>query len=1001
MKRPLLGAFCAVLAFSSATTGAPRQDGHATRAIDIAQATESWRARHGNSWRTSLHADTGRVELLYGGSSAPSRTPVEDADFAALALDAVEATRVLHGIASTELTPVDVQFLPLAQIGSTDKIAVRMTQSVRGIQVSDASVNCLFDTRGNLLALHAQGVPEASRLALDPVITESDARRFAVQAFERDEERVATEIRAARLEIARAGGGALAWRIEVRAEMEDTVPAGREYWVDAHEGSILGSERTVHEFEVRGNVRAMVTPGLAPDTGSNPEVSVAMRHMRVTSSAGTVLTNSQGDFVFPGVNSPLAVTVSFAGTFNNVQNVAGSEYSLTQTIPANQDNTLTMNPSSSTQVTAQGNAFHHVNVLRDFVRSINPLDNKADFLMSANVNLSQTCNAYFDGSSTNYFLAGGGCANTAYSSVVGHECGHWLNVKYGTGNGMDGMGEGNADVWSMFLYDDPIVGLGFCGTNCSIRSGLNTRPFCGDNTPLCYGEVHADGEPWMGAAWKIRARLNTSLGNAMGDLTANTLFLAWMNAFDQNAIQSIIEAQWLVLDDDDGDINDGSPHYLEIDGGFRDQSFPGVDLNPVTIENVTLVPDSSSPVGPYGIEASIVSHFDGVALASADLHWRVNGGPFTTMPLVDQGGAVHGNSIPDVPAPAQIDYYIVAGDMLGNSLTWPDAGAFRGFRIGEAVPLWSTDFESGAAGWTHASYGDTQNSGDEWQLGTPAGKSGTATIPGQSIPWSDPSIAFSGSNCWGVDLGNGSNGNYGTNVHVWLRSPTIDCSNANGVHLRFQRWLSVQFGAADQARVRVNGNVVWSNPLSDSILENHWSLQDLDISSLADGNPSVQIEFELGTDSTVQLGGWNIDDVALTHVGPAAVECAAPTEYGPAKIHSGSTIARLQYVGEPSLAFGPLQLHLEGGAPLRPAVVYSSHAPAATPMLGGTLLIAQPFAREIYWHLDVFGDATSTYAIQPSQIGTTRYFQCLFRDPMQPDGTGIGFSKALRISFCP
>lgn len=1001
MKRPLLGAICAVIAFSSATTATHLHDRSAVAADDVARATESWRARHGASWRTSLNADTGRVELLYGGSAAPTRTPVEDAEFAALALEAVESTRALHGIASAELTPTGVQFLPLAQIGSTDKVAVRMTQSVRGITVSEASVNCLFDTRGNLLALQAQGVADAARLDVVPLIDAATARTAAVHAFVRDEERVATQVGAARLEIARAGGGALAWRIEVRAEMEDTVPSGREYWVDARDGSILTSQRTVHEFDVRGHVRAMVTPGLAPDTGSNPEVPVAMRHMRVTSSAGTVMTDSQGDFVFPGVNSSLAVTVSFMGTFNNVQNVAGSEYSLTQTIPANQDNTLTMNPSSSTQVTAQGNAFHHVNLLRDFVRSINPLDSKADFLMSANVNLSQTCNAYFDGNSTNYFLSGGGCANTAYSTIVGHECGHWLNVKYGTGNGMDGMGEGNADVWAMFLYDDPIVGLGFCGSGCSIRSGLNTRPFCGDNTPLCYGEVHADGEPWMGAAWKIRARLNTSLGNAMGDLTANTLFLAWMNAFDQSAIHSIIEAQWIVLDDDDGDINDGSPHYPEIDGGFRDQSFPGLDLNPITIENVTLVPDASSSIGPYGVEASIAAHFDGSTLAGADLHWRVNGGPFATMPLVHQGGPRYGNSIPDVSAPAQIDYYIVASDTLGNSLTWPDVGAFRGFRIGEGVPLWSTDFESGTSGWTHASYGDTQSSGDEWQLGSPAGKSGTAVIPGQSIPWVDPSAAFSGSNCWGVDLGNGSNGNYGTNVHVWLRSPTIDCSSANGVHLRYRRWLSVQFGAADQAHVRVNGNVVWSNPLSENILESHWSLQDLDISSIADGNPSVQIEFELRTNSSVQLGGWNIDDVTLTYAGPAAVECAAPTSYGPAKVHSGSTIARLLYLGEPSLTFGPLQLRLESGAPLRPAVVYSSSAPAATPMLGGTLLIAQPFAREVFWHLDVFGDATSTYAIQPSLVGSTRYFQCVFRDPAHPDGTGIGFSKALRISFCP
>ena len=48
-------------------------------------------------------------------------------------------------------------------------------------------------------------------------------------------------------------------------------------------------------------------------------------------------------------------------------------------------------------------------------------------------------NAFFNGSSTNYYLAGGGCNNTAFSTVVAHEQGHWLNQRYGTGNGNDGI----------------------------------------------------------------------------------------------------------------------------------------------------------------------------------------------------------------------------------------------------------------------------------------------------------------------------------------------------------------------------------------------------------------------------------------------------------------------------------------------------------------------------------------------------------------------------------
>jgi hypothetical protein len=221
------------------------------------------------------------------------------------------------------------------------------------------------------------------------------------------------------------------------------------------------------------------------------------------------------------------------------------------------------------------------------------------------------------------------------------------------------------------------------------------------------------------------------------------------------------------------------------------------------------------------------------------------------------------------------------------------------------------------------------------------------------------------------------------------------------VHLRFWRWLSVQAGQFDQARVRVNGNVVWSNPQSQNVLDLAWTLQDLDISDWADGNPAVQIEFELRTDGSVQLGGWNVDEVELTHLGPSSGGCSGASAYGPGKVNSTGLTAELRAYGEPSLLFNNLELGLVSGPPGRLAVVYSSGAPASTPMLGGTFLIASPFAREIAWQLTPFGDAATPYPVLPALVGTTRYYQAVFRDPGIPDGTGMGFSKALRIGFCP
>jgi hypothetical protein len=84
----------------------------------------------------------------------------------------------------------------------------------------------------------------------------------------------------------------------------------------------------------------------------------------------------------------------------------------------------------------------------------------------------------------------------------------------------------------------------------------------------------------MGAAWKIRERLNATHGDAGGDLVADSLFLAWMNAFDQPSLSSSIQVQWVLLDDDDGNLFDGTPNFCDIQCGFRDQGFPGMSLPP-------------------------------------------------------------------------------------------------------------------------------------------------------------------------------------------------------------------------------------------------------------------------------------------------------------------------------------------------------------------------------------------------------------------------------------
>jgi hypothetical protein len=76
--------------------------------------------------------------------------------------------------------------------------------------------------------------------------------------------------------------------------------------------------------------------------------------------------------------------------------------------------------------TAQVNGLIHTQIVYDFVKSINPNYPGVDIQIPCNVNINNTCNAYYSNRTINFYRAGGGCVNTCYSTVVYHEYGHFI-----------------------------------------------------------------------------------------------------------------------------------------------------------------------------------------------------------------------------------------------------------------------------------------------------------------------------------------------------------------------------------------------------------------------------------------------------------------------------------------------------------------------------------------------------------------------------------------------
>ena len=154
----------------------------------------------------------------------------------------------------------------------------------------------------------------------------------------------------------------------------------------------------------------------------------------------------------------------------------------------------------------------------------------------------------------------------------------------------------------------------------------------------------------------------------------------------------------------------------------------------------------------------------------------------------------------------------------------------------------------------------------QWGFGTPLGYGSHN---------GDPSSGYTGANVYGYNLA----GDYANGMDEYaLTSTAIDCSDMTDVELRFWRWLGVERDPFDHAYVRVSNNgttwtTLWANPggtLSDSA----WNQMTLDISAVADNQPTVYLRWTMGTtDSGTTYPGWNVDDVEIWAVGAPPAEC--------------------------------------------------------------------------------------------------------------------------------
>ncbi len=643
-------------------------------------------------------------------------------------------------------------------------------------------------------------------------------------------------------------------------------------YVDATKGEIfaLKDDRIFWDgsIDIRHHERNPAT-----DLVDNPA-----RNIEVTTDIEDTITNADGDFTVS--SEPSTISAMLRGPNVSVVNHAGPSIKLSlgldAGLPDGGEILWTGDGSEFDQGQLDGYRFtsdvrHHAHEITD--GGVSWTTTKAVVNVNQEVDMNNDgdldyCNAWFDGSSINFLVAGnmgGGydCNNTAMvADIVYHEYGHGLHMYSiipGVGSFDGAAGEGFADTMSSSITLDHVVGPYFTINGNSVRDMEPDLVWPDDQAE----DPHQTGLIVGGALWDLRKAFRAELGDAAGNRLLDRLFAYAMKITTD--VPSVYESI-LLADDDNGNLADGTPHFCTIYDAFKLHGLVSKTLGRITVDHEPITGDVE-PDTVIPVDADVfVGEEKCNTLGDVRLTYSTdNGNNWTVVNMTNTSGDAYASEIPGMPEGSTIYYRLEADETIsGDVITRPDNEAEPHYKIyvGTVTEIMCDDFETASPGWTHELIsGEPREGADDWMRETPKGTGG------------DPTEAHSGDYVWGNDLTPEEiwDGRYQENKVNTLRSPKWDLRKYQTVRLRFWRWLTVEDGYFDQATIYVNDRRVWSNKStnpSDSYPNTHhidkeWVAFDLDITEEAALTGDVQIRFEISSDAQNQYGGWNIDDFCL------------------------------------------------------------------------------------------------------------------------------------------
>lgn len=766
------------------------------------------------SWRTD-----GSPALLWSVADLPPRNLHPDAAVA-VALEAVRGLAGAFGVGAEDLVAGGLTALE----GWT---TVLIEQRHLGVAVRDGVV--LVTLRAGQITMIRNELVTGLKLEATPVLAADDATSLAVdriQAFAPSSTLVSEAELVIWAPADDATGAALAWVVRTRSESPRTELS---MYVDAPTGATLAVDDAVRWAEGRLIIN---TEPRSPDNARAPFTAIRL-------DVGRLRTDSDGEIEGEG-----RLQATYASPLARIRDQSGRAIESFGFDMSGPFDTYSHTASNL----EQADPFVHIHMVKAHAAALTPEVSFINQRLDVNVNINDSCNAFWDGRTVNFFRAGGGCNNSGrVASIVYHEFGHGYHQAL-TRRLVGSIGEGSGDYLATTITGRPLIGEGFSNNGAGIRRVDRDRAFPGDYV----GEVHTDGLIWASALWDLRAAMIAKHGEAQGRRLSDRMFVL---ALSQGPGLTTSYPAVLAADDDDNTIDNGTPNACEINAIFAAHGL----VTGGEIDHRTAPATAWARIlhdGPGAVAAGTVTLRAKIENASAcgtvDASTAVlaveRDGRWRDVPIVASGDQVQGTV---ELAEGEAIAYRWSIDVDGRRFTdgsesWPHRVVAR------AVPVIFEDgFEQPGSGWTHGSIGTDRV--DDWMIGPP-----NALV-------SMPAGAHGGAAVAGTDLGGGAIAGSSDGIAKpgrirYLESPPIDTAGRVDVVLQYWEHVSV----AGTRTIEVDGVAVLTEQSDHDAPSFGWRFRSIELADTADDRAeAVRVRFVLATETGNRGPGWMIDDVRI------------------------------------------------------------------------------------------------------------------------------------------